>query len=157
MFIKNGDVDHAIIIMREAAEWLISSGKLLWKIEDLTKEKILNGITEENVYVGWKNNLPIAAMILQWHDPFFWKNVKPFESGFIHKLSVKREYAGKGYSKEMVKFAESECKKRGIFLLRLDCAGDRPKLCNFYESLGFVQINRKMMGIFDMAFYEKKL
>ena len=159
MRIINSDIETALGIMREAAQWLIGKGERLWRLEDLTSEKIMDGISEENVYVGFEDNIPIAAMILQWHDPFFWENIKPFESGFIHKLCVRRKHAGKGYAKEMVAFAEAECKKKKIDCLRLDCAGNRPKLCGFYESLGFKQVERRLVGpnAYDLAFYEKKL
>lgn len=57
----------------------------------------------------------------------------------------------------MIKFAEAECVTIGIGYLRLDCAGDRAKLCKFYESIGFLQVDRKMIGKFDITFYVKKL
>ena len=157
MEIKNTQVETAIEIMQEAAKWLIQIDKPLWRLDDLTADKLLKEISREDFYVGWENDQSIAAMILQWQDPLFWKDVKPFESGFIHKLSVRRAFAGKGFSKEMIIFAESECIKRNIHFLRLDCAGDRPKLCGFYESLGFKQVQRKMVGKFDVAFYEKRI
>jgi len=157
LIITSGDIDNAVLVIREAAKWMIEIGKSLWEMEDLTKEKLLKGLTKDNFYTGYVNNKPAAAMLLIWHDPFFWPDIKLNESGFIHKLSVSREFAGKGYAEEMIKFAEAECKYKNINFLRLDCAGDRAKLRKFYESLGFVQVNRKMMGNFDVAFYQKEL
>lgn len=157
MKIKAGDTDNALLVIRDAAKWLIDSGILLWKMEDLTKEKLLKGVSKENFYTGYLNSTPAAAMLLMWHDPFFWPEIKPNESGFIHKLSVSRKFSGKGYAEEMIKFAEEECKSKNINFLRLDCAGDRAKLCKFYESLGFVLVNRKMIENFDVAFYQKEL
>ena len=143
--------------MREAAKWLIDKGQTLWEIDSLTKEDLLKNISAENIYTYWENEKPAAAMILQWYDPIFWSEIKPNESGFIHKLCVSREYAGKGVSGKMIKFAEKECKNKGIKKLRLDCAGDRIKLCDLYESSGFKQISRKMVGNYDVAFYEKDI
>jgi len=68
-------------------------------------------------------------MILQWHDPLFWPTVKEYESGFIHKLCVRREFAGKGLSAKMVEHAVRECSRRGIGYLRLDTDVTKPKLC----------------------------
>jgi GNAT superfamily N-acetyltransferase len=155
--IKNGDTESAIKIMREAASWLINKGEPMWELKDLTAEKILGGITDNDIYVGWIGDKPVTAMILQWHDPFFWPDVPKNKSGFIHKLCVSREFSGKGYTKAMIKFAENECKKREIHFLRLDCAGDREKLCKIYEDNGFKQIGRKMVGPYDTAFYEKEI
>lgn len=84
MIIKSGDIDNALLIIYEAVKWLIDTGKPLWKIDELTKEKILKCLKKDNVYVGYINSEPAAAMLLMWYDPFFWENIKPNESGFIY-------------------------------------------------------------------------
>ena len=156
VYIENGNIDSSLLIMLEVAKWLTEKGEPLWKIEDLTKEKLLeDNITSDNFYTCWENDEPIATMILQWHYPKFWKNIRSGETGFIRKLCVSRKYAGKGISYKMMEFAENECKRKNINYLRLDCAGDRQKLCKFYESLGYTQINKKIIGEYNIAFYEK--
>ena len=97
MEIRKGDIESSILLMNEVAKWLIDKGEPLWETNDLRKEILLkDNLTEDNFYVGWKYGKPIASMILQWHDPKLWPNIKPFESGFIHKLCVSRDYASKG-------------------------------------------------------------
>jgi len=158
MIVKNGDVEAAILIMKEVAKWLIIKGEPIWEITNLTKEKLLGtNLSENNFYTAWEYGKPIAAMILQWYDPEFWPNIGPFESGFIHKLCVSREYAGKGISTEMIFFAELECKNKDIKKLRLDCDANRHKLCSFYENYGFKEIDRRKIGIYNIAFYEKNI
>lgn len=152
-----GDVDEAIDIMREAANWLIDTGQPLWELEDLTKEKLLKDNKNNDFHVLKIDDVGAAAMILKWEDKLFWPNVKQGESGFIHKLSIRRKYSGIGISKNMIEHAIEECKRRNIALLKLDCAADREKLCNFYENFGFKQINRGMIGTFDVAFYEFRI
>jgi GNAT superfamily N-acetyltransferase len=156
MKITQGDTPIAIEIMREAAAWLMETGRPLWRLEDITEHKILAGITKHDVYVGWIADEAAAAMILQWSDPFFWPQSKD-NSGFIHKLAVRRRFAGTNVSRQMVEWAKQETRRRGKGYLRLDCAGNRPKLCSFYENLGFRQIDRRMVGNFDEAFYELEL
>ena len=156
MKITQGDTSLAIEIMREAAAWLIEMGKPLWRLEDLTEQKILAGISKDDVYVGWVAGEAAAAMILQWSDLFFWPQAKD-DSGFIHKLVVRRRFADMDVSRQMVAWAKQEVQRRGREYLRLDCAADRPKLCSFYESLGFQLVDRRMVGVFDEAFYEIRL
>ena len=152
-----GDVDEAINIMREAVNWLVDTGQPLWKLEDLTKEKLLKDNKNNEFHVLKIDNVSAAAMILKWEDKLFWPNVKQGESGFIHKLSIRKKYSGTGISRNMIEHAIEECKKRNIALLRLDCAADRQKLCSFYENFGFKQIKRRMIGTFDVAFYEFRI
>ena len=156
MKITQGNTSVAIEIMREAAAWLIETGRPLWRLEELTERKILADITKEDVYVGWVADEAAAAMILRWSDPFFWPQAKE-EAGYIHKLSVRRRFAGKNVSRQMVEWAKQEVLRRGKEYLRLDCAGDRPQLCSFYERLGFQQVDRRMVGPFDEAFFEMRL
>jgi GNAT superfamily N-acetyltransferase len=157
MTITSRETNIAIGIMREAAQWLADTGKPLWKPEELTKNDLLMGITEDDIYIGREHDIPAAAMILRWHDPHFWPQIGPNQSGFIHKLSVRRAFAGRGLAAEMITFAEAECKRRNIGWLRLDCAADRPRLLQLYKGLGFIQTDRRMMGPYDVAFFEKKL
>lgn len=156
MKITTGDAAVAVDIMREAASWLANSGKPLWPLEDITEEKILAGITRDNVCVGWVGNESAAAMILQWEDPLFWPDAHA-DSGFIHKLCIRRRFAGTGISGEMIEWAKRETRRRGRAYLRLDCAADRPKLCAIYERLGFEQKDRRLLAGFDTAFYELRL
>ncbi len=142
--------------MREAASWLIETGRPLWRLSDLTEERLLSGITKDDIYVGWIADEAAAAMILQWSDPFFWPQAKD-DSGFIHKLSVRRQFSGSNVSTKMVEWARQESLRRGKKYLRLDCAADREKLCSFYERLGFRRVDHRMVGLYDEAFYEIKL
>ena len=156
MYGTHGEIEIALEIMREAARWLIDTGRPLWRLEDLTREKILQGIAEEDVRVGWVGDEPAAAMILQWRDERFWPQALD-DSGYIHKLAMRRKFAGQGIAIHMLDWARQESLRKGTNYLRLDCAGDRPKLCAFYETYGFIQVDRRMVGPYDMAFYELKL
>ena len=87
--IKAGDAELAIEIMREVAQWCIDVGNPMWSLEELTTEKLLSDARgPANFLVAWFDGKPAASMILQWHDPAFWPEVRENESGFIHKLCV---------------------------------------------------------------------
>jgi ribosomal protein S18 acetylase RimI-like enzyme len=155
--ICQGNVDNAINIMKEVAQWCEDTGKNMWKTDELSKDILLKGISEENFYVGRVGNDNAAAMILQWHDPLFWPLIEEDESGFIHKLCVRRIYSGKGLSRMMIDYAIEECKKKRIRYLRLDTGWDRQKLCDLYESLGFIKVGKKTIGVLDYALYELEI
>jgi len=56
--IKNGDIESAILIMKEVAKWLIDKGQPLWKIDSLTKEKLINKKMIGNYYIAfYKKNI----------------------------------------------------------------------------------------------------
>ena len=155
--IVQGDIDNAIAIIKEVAQWCEDTGKKMWHPDDLSRERLLQGITAENFCVGKVGNDNAAAMILQWYDPLFWPELHEGESGFVHKLCVRRKYSGQGLSQRMIARAIEECKARGIHYLRLDTGWHRPRLCELYESLGFVKVGKKTIGSRDYALYEMKL
>lgn len=155
--VSMGEVDNAVGIMREVAGWCEETGKNMWKLDSLTKDKLMEGLTEDNFYVGRLGDSLASSMILQWYDPVFWPEVRQDESGFIHKLCVRREFSGKGISRAMVQFAVDECKRKGIRWLRLDTGWNKPKLHALYESMGFVKVGRKTTVERDYALYEMKI
>lgn len=135
--VSRGDVETAINIMKEVTAWGRSVGLNVWNDEHLTKEKLLVGVNEDNFYIGKVLDENASCMILQWNDALFWPGAKENEAGYIHKLCVRRDYAGNGLSEKMVEFAIDECRKRNIGLLRLDTGWNKIKLRYLYESLGF--------------------
>ncbi|HBF36211.1 MAG TPA: hypothetical protein DDW50_02700 [Firmicutes bacterium] len=155
--VVQGDMDNAIAIMKEVAQWCADTGKKMWHPNELSRERLLQGITAENFCVGKVGNDNAAAMILQWHDPLFWPQVAKDKSGFIHKLCVRRSYGGQGLSQKMVAYAIEACRKKRIRYLRLDTGRDRYPLHALYESLGFVQVGKKAIGERNYVLYEMKI
>ncbi len=156
--VVKGDVDTAINIMKEVATWGSSIGLNLWKVEQLTRERLMVNVLEDDFYVGKVSGNTACCMMLQWSDNFFWPNSKENEAGYVHKLCVRREYAGLGLPGKMIEYAIEQCKRRDIKYLRLDTGWNNEKLCNLYKSLGFEIVDKY---IFDdggaMALFEMKI
>jgi ribosomal protein S18 acetylase RimI-like enzyme len=152
-----GDVDNAIDILREVAKWCDDNKMNMWKLSDLTEERLLSGVSRACFCVGKIGEDNACCMILQWYDPLFWPSAKENEAAYIHKLCVRRIYSGMGLSGKMVEYAVAECKKRGVHYLRLDTGWSREPLCKLYESLGFKRVGKKILGERHFALYEMKL
>lgn len=149
-----GEVDNAISILREVAQWCEDNKMNMWKLSDLTEALLLVGVSSESFCVGKIGEENTCSMILQWYDPLFWPDAKENEAGYIHKLCVRRKYSGIGLSGKMVEYAVAECKKRGIKYLRLDTGWTRESLCKLYESFGFRKVGKKVLGDRQFALYE---
>ncbi|MGA2478476.1 MAG: GNAT family N-acetyltransferase [Spirochaetia bacterium] len=153
-----GETDLAIHIMREVGQWCIDAACPMWTLEELSREALLKHSPEENDFrVARVGGEPVAAMILQWQDREFWPEIAEGDSGFIHKLCVRRAFAGIGLSTCMVNAAAAECRKRGAGFLRLDTYVRRPKLCSLYEGMGFVKVGYRSVGGREYALYELKI
>jgi len=179
-----GDVAPALSIMREAAQWQIDLDTPLWLMETLTREMITN--PPDEFHVAWLepnldstqrssayadmtggNGAPpqaAACLLLSYHDPVFWPEIPAGTSGFLHKIAVRRKFAGHGIVAQLIAHAEQNCLARGITTMRLDTDINRPKLCALYKSLGYLQVGRRTMIIpeknfepFEVALFEKEL
>ena len=153
-----GDTDTAIDIMREAAQWLIDAGKPMWDLDRINREYITNPADE--FHMARVDGEGAAACLLSFHDPFFWPDIPPGASGFVHKLAVRRRFAGQGLGEAMLAHSAKCCLARDIPMLRLDTDANRPGLCALYERSGFTQVGiRRIYASFvgktlDVAMYE---
>ena len=133
--VTSGDVSESLSIMREAAQWLVDTGKPLWALDGLTREQLNN--PPASFLVLWDGSDGVATLILSFEDNFFWPELPAGSSGFIHKLAVRRSHAGQGAAKALIAHCADACKEKGVQALRLDCDPHRKGLCDFYEKCGF--------------------
>src|SRR5579883_1691614 len=129
------DVDKALEVLHDAAEWLQESGKnpnKWWQPQNMNREFMLKQAEPNEFYVGCMNNIPAVAMILQdnqrnqnWHYIDKHKEVKAL---YIHWLCVARKFAGKGLPEKMVSFAHTYAKEHSLSFLRVDTNADEEKL-----------------------------
>ena len=152
--IAGSDIEPASEILIEAAQWLAVRGDPLWRESELRPDALLCRYSPDDIHLGWHDGEAIAVLVLQWSDPIFWPGVAAGSSGFIHKLAVRRAWAGKGIARKMVEWAARRCRERDADYLRLDCSADRPRLCSFYEQIGFRLVGRRMIESYDTALYE---
>jgi GNAT superfamily N-acetyltransferase len=153
-----GDVEESKSIIMEAAQWLADSGKAMWNMDEI---KGIKNPSEEFI-VMWENEKSVATLLLSFEDKLFWPNIPRNESGYIHKLSIRRKYAGLGYSKCIVQYACQLCRDRDIEYIRLDCDAKRKALRSFYKDLGFSlteirRFNSQRLGMIEAAMYEMRL
>ena len=153
---KQGKYDDALRVITAAAQDLENRGEPLWHPAHLTSN-LFSRATDETVLTGYLGGLPVTALILTFHDPQFWPEVAPRTSSFVHKLSVSPAYQGRGLAAQLLEYAATETRSRGISVTRLDCPAERPKLCTFYESLGYERVDERNVGDLPTAFYVKHL
>ena len=107
-----------------------------------------NSYKINNFYIAYQNGLPTACMALTDYDPTYWTNIPKGESLYLHKVAVRRMFAGKGFTKELIDFAKKLALSYSISALRLNCNKHRNKLRAVYENEGFICVEEK-------TFFEK--
>lgn len=154
-----GPGDRAIVssILSEAAKWLATRGEPLWLQEELLPESIGRDVESGLYVVGERGGVPVGVSRIQFDDPLFWPDFPLGEAVYIHRLAVRRAYAGSGVSTDLLHWAVDRANKLGRGFLRLDCPHDRHRLRAVYERFGFQYHSDQQVGPYFIARYEYRV
>jgi GNAT superfamily N-acetyltransferase len=154
------DAETVAAVLNEAAQWLAANGRPLWAAADISLERVSRGIETGLFFIARDDgNADQAAgvMRLDLEDPYFWPEIEPGSSAFVHKLAVRRRWAGRGVSSALLGFARERARSLGRRQLRLDCVADRAPLRALYERFGFSLHSEIRKGEVLFARYELPL
>lgn len=142
--------------MKEVASWGREKGYRVWPDEWLEPEELLSDdVQPENFCIGSIEGETACGFILQWSDSEYWPNAPMYEAAYLHKLCVRRKFAGMGMTKLVIDAVREECRKHGARYIRLDTGLDEKVVRKIYLNAGF-----KIVDILDypngrsMALYE---
>jgi GNAT superfamily N-acetyltransferase len=150
----DSDAPGIAFVLQEAAQWLASAGRALWSPAEIGNERVLRDVSAGLFYLAREGEQLAGVMKFELEDPYFWPEVAPGTSAFIHKLAVRRAWAKKGVSTELLSFARARTQTLGRPYLRLDCVADRRGLRNLYEQFSFALHSVVHKGTASFARYE---
>lgn len=148
------DTEIVSRILVEVAQWQEQAGAPLWLDGELGPEKIGAEISSGLFFVAEYANDPAGTVKFQLEDQLFWPDAPNPDAAYVHRLAVRRRYAGKGISMALLAWAVDQTQRLGRRFLRLDCDADRPKLRAIYESFGFQHHSYRHVGSYFVARYE---
>jgi GNAT superfamily N-acetyltransferase len=148
------DIDVVSDILREAAAWLEQSGMPLWRQDELQPNNIAADVHSGLFFLAKRDGEPAGTIKYQLEDQLFWPDVPQNDSAFIHRLAVRRRFAGGEISSALILWAISRTHALGRRYLRLDCEASRTRLRALYERIGFRFHSNKQVGPYFVARYE---
>lgn len=151
--------DLAIVsdILWEAAQWLEQKGMPLWNKDEVCPNTIYPDVIAGLYYLAFHDNTPAAVVRFQLEDPQFWSDISQTDSAFLHRLAVRRTFAGGTVVTELLNWAVAHARCLGKRYLRLDCAFDRVHLRLRYERFGFRHHSDRQVGPYFVARYDYQL
>lgn len=149
---RNDRPDDFLAVVREVGQWLVETGREMWQVDTLTPANLFDAHTQGNCHVLYADGLPAAAFILQWQDPLYFAEVPDNTAGFIHKLAIRRQFAGQDLFSRILDFCRQTCRARGIHEIQLETDATRPALMRFYERHGFAPTYRQTIREFGQTF-----
>jgi RimJ/RimL family protein N-acetyltransferase len=144
-------------ILTEAAEWLAARGQPLWKDGELAPGVVGSDVAGGLFYLVWIGNDVAAVFKMQDEDLLFWPDLPQGEAIYLHRIAVRRQYAGGKMLDTIIAFARQATVTKGRRFLRLDCEASRPKLCAVYEKRGFVKHSERQVGPYVVARYQQEI
>jgi GNAT superfamily N-acetyltransferase len=149
---------EALGILREAAAWALGRGVNVWSDADLREQDFLAAAELGQLLMGVSGDRFAATMLLQSSDPIYWPDAAPHTALYLHKIAVRREFAGHGWLSRLIEFAVNDAGDRGIPWLRLDTLCGSP-LEGLYARHGFAALNEPpiVIGGRVMIRMERKL
>ena len=151
------DADSVSEVLLGAAKWLEDMGAPMWKGDELQPENTLADIGEGLFFVAARDEVVLGVVKFQLEDELFWPDLPAAEAAFVHRLAVRREFAGTGVSSSLLAWAEARARSIGRGFLRLDCEAGRPRLRAFYERFGFRHHSDRHVGPYFVSRYELPL
>ncbi|MDB5475305.1 MAG: hypothetical protein JWP49_816 [Phenylobacterium sp.] len=134
------DVAEIAELLQAAARWIETWRGRLWD-PDLLGEAFVAPVVARGEFLVARADGAIAGVaIVEPEDPLFWPDRPPGEAGYLHKLAVSRDYAGRGVSGALIEASAARAAGWGRDLLRLDC---HPDLARVYEGFGFRRIDQR--------------
>ena len=151
---RSSDAPMIASVLQEAAEWLAGDGRALWSAAEIGHERVLRDLSSGLFHVAREGEEVAGVMKFELEDVYFWPEVLPGTSAFVHKLAVRRSWAKKGVSTELLSYARTRAQELGRAHLRLDCVADRQGLRNLYEDFGFDLHSVVEIGATSFARYQ---
>ncbi|HEY7319136.1 MAG TPA: GNAT family N-acetyltransferase [Candidatus Binatia bacterium] len=148
------DTNAVADILREAAAWLEERGVPQWRQDELQHNRIVAEVDSGQFFLAECDSVPAGTVKFQLEDRLFWPDVPQDDSAFIHRLAVKRRFAGGEISSALILWAIARTHAVGRRYLRLDCEASRVRLRAVYERLGFRFHSDRQVGPYFVARYD---
>ena len=148
------DADTVSAILVEAANWLEEREMRMWRANELLPERLSKDVDEGLFFLAEHAGSPAGTIKFQLSDIEFWPDVPENESAFIHRLAVRRRFAGGTVSAALLSWALERTASPGLRYLRLDCEASRLRLRAVYERFGFQHHSDRQVGPYFVSRYQ---
>lgn len=129
----------------------------MWKTHELEPAVVAADVAAGLCFLAECGGEVAGTMRFQLEDKLFWPDRPLGEACYVHRLAVRRAFAGTGVSSALLAFAAARARFLGRPYLRLDCESHRGRLRSLYERFGFRYHSDRQVGPYHVARYEYAL
>lgn len=137
------DLGYAIRMRDGAAEWQQQRGIDQWQVGEVNPRYFQRLVDSGMLYMAEQWDGRVVGMVtVVWSDDDVW-GLQTTPAGYIHGLVVDREFAGYGYGRLLLDWAERHIYAHGRRLARLDYVASNEGLGRYYTAAGFRIVGTK--------------
>ncbi len=157
----SNEIEKAFEYLKIAAANLKRKNVDQWSIWLNPNDEKINwvneGFSKQEFYFVENENLQSVGMFrLLKEDELYWGK-QTVDARYIHSLIVLPEFSGQKIGNYIMSQVEKNIKTEGISIFRLDCNAANTWLCNYYKSLGFIEVGQVQMPHSLNTLFEKKI
>jgi acetyltransferase (GNAT) family protein len=145
-FAVAADVEDILGLMREGSAWMLAKGCPAWNLASLTPAMAAPFVARSEFIAARAGREIVGACTLTRADPDFWPEDPPGAAAYIHKLAVRRTFAGGRVSSLLVDHCRGLALGWDCRALKLDC---HPILNSLYRGLGFTYVDTRTAKLAD--------
>jgi GNAT superfamily N-acetyltransferase len=156
--VRAATIDEAPLvadILAEASAWVDSlGGNEMWRLDEISPSRLAADVATGLFFVAWCGGEAAGTLRFQLEDLEFWPDDPGTRAAYIHRLAVRRRFAGGTVSRALMEWAVRQARAAGRAVLRLDCDVERTALRAVYERFGFQYHSDRRVGPYVVARYE---
>ena len=126
----------------------------LWRGDELEPTQIATDVCAGLFFLAEHSADSAGTVKFQLEDSVFWPDARQEDAAYIHRLAVRRRYAGTGLSTAVLRWAVERTRSLGRRYLRLDCEASRLRLLAIYEDFGFQRHSDRHVGSYFVSRFE---
>lgn len=131
------DLRTAVRLRDGAAEWQQERGLDQWKVGEVSPTYFRRLVDSGSLYMAAQWDGRIVGMItVVWSDDEVW-GASETKAGYIHGLVVDRAFAGYGFGRLLLEWAERRIYASGRRMARLDYVASNAALGRYYATAGY--------------------
>jgi ribosomal protein S18 acetylase RimI-like enzyme len=153
---RTADLDVVLFILEDAARWMVRQRLEGWIPGSFSRRRIAEIIGCGEMYLALLGGQAVGTFALQWSDQETWGRA-PDDAGYVHGLAVRRDFAGRGLGRELLRWTENKVSRSGKKYLRLDCTAENDALNEYYRRAGFDYRGRVTARGLEVSLYEKQV
>src|SRR5688500_13385505 len=88
------DLPSICDVLNEAQMWLGGRGTGMWRASELLPDRLRAAVHDGLFFLAECDGALAGTIKFQLTDPEFWPDVPQDESAFVHRLAVRRSFAG---------------------------------------------------------------